>query len=59
MITIEPFFPSYGGHAADPVLAGVTRGLAQAFGPAELDDLPDHLAELIQRLQDGDASPEG
>lgn len=59
MITIDPFFPLDGGQASDPVLMGVTRGLAQVLSPVESNDLPEHLAELVRRLQDGERPAEG
>ena len=53
MITMEPLFPPVSGHASDPVLLGVTRGLAQSLEPLGTDDLPAHLSELVLLLEDG------
>jgi hypothetical protein len=52
MITIEPFFAAEAGQATDPVLRGVTRGLAQVMTPIETQVLPDDLAELVRRLEE-------
>ena len=54
MITMESFFPLAGGQTSDPVLLGVTRGLERVLEPVGADDLPDHLAELVRRLDDGE-----
>ena len=54
MITMEPLFPPLGGQASDPVLLGVTRGLAQVLEPVAAEALPDHLADLLRRLDEGE-----
>jgi hypothetical protein len=54
MITMEPLFPPLSGQASDPILLGVTRGLAQVLEPLAPEDLPDHLADLVRRLDEGE-----
>lgn len=53
MITVDPFFLPAGGSSQDPVLLGVTRGLAQTFEPAAADELPEDLADLVRRIDEG------
>lgn len=52
MISLEPFFSSLPGDRPDPVLAGVTRGLAAAYEPLIDTNLPADLADLVRRLDE-------